>query len=133
GLSAPVVAPFAARGPSPLEALEGLPPLSLLVGRLSAGVSLPAAGVHLVTEEELFGVRKVARRRRLRRADASAFRATELAPGVHVVHVDYGIGRYLGLEAVPVQGEPTECLTLEYAEGSRVYVPLEQFHLVERY
>ncbi len=133
GLSAPVVVPFAARGPSPLEALEGLPPLSLLVGRLSAGVSLPAAGVHLVTEEELFGVRKIARRRRLRRADASSFRATGLAPGDHVVHVDYGIGRYLGLGAVPVQGEPTECLTLEYAEGSRVYVPLEQFHLVERY
>ncbi|MFQ5893316.1 MAG: CarD family transcriptional regulator, partial [Nitrospinota bacterium] len=133
GLAAPVVEPFVAGGASPLEALEGLPALSILVGRLSAGLSLPGAGVHLVTEEDLFGVRKVARRRRLRRAEAVGVRAAELSPGDYVVHADYGIGRYRGLEAVPVQGEPTECLALEYADGDRVYVPLEQFHLVERY
>ena len=132
-LNVPVLKPFAARGPSPLEALEELPQLALLVGRLSAGVSLPVAGVHLVTEEELFGVRKIVRRRRLRRAEAAWFRAAELSPGDFVVHADYGIGCFRGLEAVPVKGDPTECLVLEYAEGDRVFVPLEQFRLVERF
>jgi transcription-repair coupling factor (superfamily II helicase) len=133
GLEAPLVDPFSVTGTSPLEALGGLPPVGVLVGRLSGGVSLQAAGLHLVTEEELFGVRKVARRRRPRRAEAVRIRAAELAPGDYVVHADYGIGRYQGLVSVPVQAEPTECLCLEYAGGDKVYVPLEQFHLVDRY
>lgn len=133
GLEAPVLEPFLDKSRSPLEALGEMPGVSIVVGRFSAGVSLPGAGVHLVTEEDLFGLRKLARRRRPRRSEAVRLTTSELAPGDYVVHTDYGIGRYQGLAAVPVQGDPTECLSLEYAGGDRVYVPLEQFHLVDRY
>ena len=53
--------------------------------------------------------------------------------GYLVVHVDHGVGRYLGLETVTAAGAPHECLALEYAEGARLYLPVENVELLSRY
>src|SRR3989442_3034412 len=90
------------------HALEALPaatpdrdaPLAIVVGDVSAGFSIPALGVIVLTEAEIFG----ARRRLLRRpkyqrgAELTAF--TDLAVGDIVVHEDHGLGRYLGLKTI---------------------------------
>ncbi len=91
----------------------------------------------LVCEAQLFGNR-VAQRRRRRKVDEAhaenVFRdINELREGVPVVHLEHGVGRYLGLQTLEVDGADNEFLTLEYAQGSKLYVPVASLHLVSRY
>jgi transcription-repair coupling factor (superfamily II helicase) len=91
----------------------------------------------LVCEAQLFGNR-VAQRRRRRKAEDSAttnvFRdINELREGVPVVHLEHGVGRYVGLQTLEVDGQANEFLTLDYAQGSRLYVPVSSLHLISRY
>src|SRR6185312_1218846 len=57
----------------------------------------------------------------------------DLNPGAPVVHEEYGVGRYVGLQSMEVAGQPGEFLVLEYLDGDRVYVPVQALHLVTRY
>jgi len=58
---------------------------------------------------------------------------TDIQPGDYVVHLDHGIGKYRGLYEIDVQGRMQEVLTIEYAEGAKVYIPVAQTHLLSRY
>jgi transcription-repair coupling factor (superfamily II helicase) len=96
------------------------------------GASLPT----LVCESQLFGNRVAQRRRRDSSPEraANAYRdINELRPGVPVVHIDHGVGRYLGLQSLEIDDQLTEFLALEYAEGSKLYVPVSSLHLISRY
>ena len=91
----------------------------------------------LICEAQLFGNRVAQRRRRSKAEDVSAqnvFRdINELREGVAVVHLEHGVGRYLGLQTLEVDGADNEFLMLEYAQGSKLYVPVASLHLVSRY
>ena len=92
----------------------------------------------LICETQLFGGRVAQRRRRHKQQDDSAvaniFRdINELRAGVPVVHLEHGVGRYVGLQTLTVDNQEAEFLTLEYAAGSRLYVPVASLHLVSRY
>jgi transcription-repair coupling factor (superfamily II helicase) len=92
----------------------------------------------LVCEAQLFGERVAQRRRRREGADDSLttniFRdLNELREGVPVVHLEHGVGRYTGLQKLTVDEQETEFLTLEYAQGSKLYVPVASLHLISRY
>ncbi|NNJ65204.1 MAG: DEAD/DEAH box helicase, partial [Xanthomonadales bacterium] len=109
---------------------------AITVGDLDQGLELPQAGIGVVTETQLFGDR--ARQRRARRRvdrdpDAIIRDLTDLNPGSPVVHEEYGVGRYLGLETLGAGGIETEYLTLEYADGDRLYVPVHALQLISRY
>ncbi len=97
------------------------------------GESMPT----LVCEAQLFGSRVAQRRRRrasTEAASANIFRdINELREGVPVVHLEHGVGRYVGLQTLAVDGQETEFLTLEYARGSKLYVPVASLHLISRY
>ena len=75
--------------------------------------------------------------RREKRADANndavIKNLTELREGAPVVHIDHGVGRYLGLVTMEFDGQAAEFLTLEYAEGAKLYVPVANLHLIARY
>ncbi len=107
--------------------------LGVLVGECSAGFQLPALGLILLCEEEVFG----AQRRRLRRphfqrgAAIAAF--TDLQPNDLVVHEQHGIGRYHGLRTLHTDGRDADFLLLEYAEGGRLYLPVERLDLISKY
>lgn len=58
---------------------------------------------------------------------------TELTPGTAVVHLEHGVGKYLGLSTIDVTGTAQEFLTLEYANGNKLYVPIQSLHLISRY
>ncbi|HET6724620.1 MAG TPA: transcription-repair coupling factor, partial [Gammaproteobacteria bacterium] len=58
---------------------------------------------------------------------------TDLSVGAPVVHEDHGVGRYLGLHPLSLSGVETEFLTLEYAGGDKLYVPVAALHLISRY
>ncbi|MEL6336409.1 MAG: transcription-repair coupling factor [Pseudomonadota bacterium] len=107
------------------------PGLTLMVWALEAGFTCRAATV--VAEQDVLGDRLIRRGRRSRRAENFLTEAQSLMTGDLVVHVDHGIGRYLGLETVQAAGAPHECLSLEYAGQSKLYLPVENIELLSRY
>src|SRR5690606_11086754 len=75
-------------------------------------------------------------RRRGKFLDQSEFifkSLTGLDTGSPVVHLDHGVGRYLGHDSFEVEGQLTEFLVLEYADGAKLYVPVASLHLISRY
>src|SRR5262247_3586732 len=107
--------------------------LAVVTGDCGAGFQLPAVGVVVLAEEDIFG----ARRRRLRRPIFQRGQAiaafTDLKPNDLVVHESHGVGRYHGLQTMPVDGREGDFLLLEYAEGGRLYLPVERLDLISKY
>ena len=93
--------------------------------------------IAVVSETEIFGHRSEAAVQRARRRaidpDLVIKNLIELTPGAPVVHIDHGVGRYLGLETLTIDGDDMEFLTIEYAEQAKLYVPVTALHLVSRY
>ncbi|MFO8007196.1 MAG: transcription-repair coupling factor [Candidatus Brocadiia bacterium] len=107
--------------------------LELAVGRLSHGALCPAAGLALIPHHRLF--HRYRQRRFIRHAHEGrpVESAQDLAPGDLVVHVEHGIGRFLGTSLIERNGRRREHLELEYADGVHVHVPAERIELVHRY
>lgn len=96
------------------------------------------ANLALIPEALILGKKVLqARRRSLKQktieSDYEIRDLAELTPGNPVVHLDYGIGRYLGLSHLTVSGLEGEFVTLEYAGGDKLYVPVTSLHLISRY
>jgi transcription-repair coupling factor (superfamily II helicase) len=91
------------------------------------------AELELVTEQDLLGDRLVRRKKRRKGADAFLAELAALTPGDLVVHMDHGIGRYIGLQSIPVGQSPHDCVALEYAGGDKLYVPVENIDVLSRY
>ncbi|MGF2735236.1 transcription-repair coupling factor [Marinobacter sp. DUT-1] len=111
-------------------------PLAITIAPMEQGLVLPEQHLALVTETALFGERVLQRRRREKptELDDGGYRdLSELRIGAPVVHIDHGVGRYLGLETITVGDESNEFLMLEYAGGSKLYVPVSSLHLISRY
>ena len=110
--------------------------LGITIAPMEKGVVLPEQHLALITETALFGERVLQRRRREKptEVDDGGYRdLSELRIGAPVVHIDHGVGRYLGLETITVEVEASEFLMLEYAGGSKLYVPVSSLHLISRY
>jgi transcription-repair coupling factor (superfamily II helicase) len=132
--------------------------LRLRLGALSRGFLFEPAKLAVVTDAEIFGRYKVQRPRRLKSPHAPSSRSlldinfSELEEGDYVVHLQHGIGRYLGLQAMPaaqgrhlpseraqVASTGEECLVIEYAAADggetppKLYVPISEAHLVSKY
>jgi transcription-repair coupling factor (superfamily II helicase) len=102
------------------------------VGGLGAGFEWPEARVAVITDHEFFQRYRRPTKVRHRSSGLVKERAS-LKPGEYVVHLEYGIGHYKGLRIITVEQVERECLLLEYAEGGKVYVPVENIDQVERY
>jgi len=89
--------------------------------------------MELVTEQDLLGDRLVRRRKRRKDADAFLAELQALNRGDLVVHVDHGIGRYLGLEPIAVGQSKHDCVALEYSGGDKLYIPVENIDVLTRY
>ena len=114
------------------------PSAAICIGALDHGVSLP--GFNLITEFDLFGERPGQRSDAERVRGARAIdpeqvirNLTELRAGSPVVHLDHGVGRYLGLQTLNIDGADNEFLALEYADEAKLYVPVTSLHLIGRY
>lgn len=93
---------------------------------------------HIVPEAIILGKRVLQTRRRGQKQkkveiDFEIRSLAELTLGAPVVHIDYGIGRFLGLNSLTVGGQENEFVTLEYAGGDKLYVPVTSLHLISRY
>ncbi|AMQ90634.1 transcription-repair coupling factor [Marinobacter sp. LQ44] len=110
--------------------------LAITIAPMEQGMVLPEQNLALITETALFGERVLQRRRREKptEVDDHGYRdLSELRIGSPVVHIDHGVGRYKGLETISAGGQADEFLTLEYAGGSKLYVPVSSLHLISRY
>jgi transcription-repair coupling factor (superfamily II helicase) len=119
--------------PGPRRQTRAPSSVHIVVGALARGVVAPAEGFVLVTEEEVFGHRahRPAEKKRGPRALLEDLRA--LQPGDHVVHVDHGIGRYLGLERRTVGGASVELLVVEYSGGDRLLLPVHRLNQIQKF
>lgn len=110
-------------------------PLCITVADFEHGIWQCNEQFAVVPENLLFGERAQQRRRRKSTADADVIvrNLTDLREGAAVVHEEHGVGRYRGLQILDVNGQHTEFLTLEYAAGDKLYVPVSSLHLISRY
>ncbi|WP_372610710.1 transcription-repair coupling factor, partial [Halomonas sp.] len=105
-------------------------------GEIDAGLWLTEPDLAIISETELFGdvVRQSRRREKATDDNELAIRhLSELRTGAPVVHQAHGVGRYLGLETLEAGGQAAEFVALEYADGARLYVPVDSLHLISRY
>ncbi len=103
----------------------------LAVWPLDHGFEAP--GLTVISEQDVLGDRLIRQTKRKRRAENFLSEANSLSPGDLVVHVDHGVGRYMGMEVVTALGAAHECLLLEYAEDSKLYLPVENIELLSKY
>jgi transcription-repair coupling factor (superfamily II helicase) len=87
----------------------------------------------VIGEQDILGDRLVRPRRKARRAADVITEATSLGVGDFVVHADHGIGRFDGLTTITALGAPHDCLEIAYAEGAKLYLPVENIELLTRY
>jgi transcription-repair coupling factor (superfamily II helicase) len=107
--------------------------VTLTVADITEGFTFPAENFILLCDHQIFS-RKYHRYRTRRSKEGVALSSyTNLNVGDYVVHVDYGIGRYRGLKEITVDKRRRDCLLLHYADGDRLYVPIEEFNRVQKY
>ena len=108
--------------------------LGICIAPLDEGLLLE--DLALIAESPLFGQRVMQRRRREKSRDGGdnvIKNLAELREGAPVVHIDHGVGRYLGLTTLEIDGQAAEFLALMYAEEAKLYVPVASLHLIARY
>jgi transcription-repair coupling factor (superfamily II helicase) len=105
--------------------------VAMVVLPIDHGFSTP--DVALLSEQDILGDRLVRRRKSKKSADAFLAEMATLTPGDLIVHVEHGIGRYEGLASIPVGQSPHDCVTLVYAGGDKLYVPVENIDVLSRY
>ena len=105
--------------------------LVLVAGSVSEGWTV-GREVFVLTDKEIFGFVKQARAKKARPVEHKAL-LPDLSPGDYVVHVEHGIGRFVGMIRMQVDGAEREYLSLQYAAADRLYVPVDQADRVSRY
>ena len=109
--------------------------LDFPVGELQTGFVLPTLGegVIVLTDREIFQRYRKRVRRRKYRVSQGASAYEELQPGDFVVHVNYGVARYLGIKTIQIEQSEMDCLELLFADGDKIFVTVDQINMVEKY
>ncbi len=87
----------------------------------------------LLTEQDIFGDRLVRKSKRRKSGDAFLAELSALSQGDLVVHLEHGIGLYEGIVSIPVGESPHDCVSLKYAGGDKLFVPVENIDVLSRY
>ena len=108
-------------------------PVQLIPQAISEGFSIPDAKLLVIQENEIFGRRKYVAKTVAKAKSKAIDTFVELNEGDYVVHVNWGIGLYHGIERVKSLGNERDYIKLEYADKEFAFVPIEQVNLVQRY
>jgi len=105
----------------------------IIRGSLNKGFEYPSIGFVVVSDREAFGQdRKVKKTARKSRGDKISL-FTDLSPGDFVVHQVHGIGQYVGIETLSVEGLQKDYLKIRYQDGGYLYIPTNQLDLIQKY
>jgi transcription-repair coupling factor (superfamily II helicase) len=111
----------------------GLPSGTVALAVLGLEQGFSAGDLAVVGEQDILGDRLVRARKKTRRATDFLQEIASLVPGDFVVHVDHGIGRFVGLRTIEVGQAPHDCLELHYAGNDKLFLPVENLELLSRY
>jgi transcription-repair coupling factor (superfamily II helicase) len=100
---------------------------------LSLESGFEAGDVVIVGEQDILGDRMVRRAKRRKRGADYISEVAGLDEGAIVVHAEHGIGRFIGLRTIEAAGAPHACLELQYAEGAKLFLPVENIDLLSRF
>ncbi len=108
--------------------------VQIIEGDLHVGFELPMQKLAILTEEELFKKRVKKTKRRQKLSNAERIKSySELNVGDYVVHINHGIGRYLGIETLEINGNHKDYIHIKYEGTDKLYVPVEQIDQVQKY
>ncbi|HMA76819.1 MAG TPA: transcription-repair coupling factor, partial [Candidatus Krumholzibacteriaceae bacterium] len=103
------------------------------IGEISSGFRWPEAKVLFLSENEIFGRFHRVYTKPKSRSRSLSYDPSYFKPGDFVVHVDHGIGRYMGTRVLDMADGETECLSLKYARGDHLFIPIDGLRMVEKY
>ncbi|SPD73960.1 Transcription-repair-coupling factor [uncultured Desulfobacterium sp.] len=110
------------------------PGLTVCIGRLSKGFTWSDIGLHVISEDEIFGPKKgLARREKAKREGINWTSFSQLKAGDFVVHEEHGIGRYEGLLNMEIRGKANDFVVIEYADNARLYIPADRINIIQKY
>lgn len=108
--------------------------VQLVAGRLNNGFEMPAAGLVVITEGEMFKQVRKGHHRPQKLANAERLKSyTDLKPGDYVVHVNHGIGIFSGIKTMEVDGVHQDYMIINYRNNAQIFVPVTQLNLVQKY
>jgi transcription-repair coupling factor (superfamily II helicase) len=122
-----------ARDVKSLPEFEALPLDAVGLAVLPIEAGYETDDLALISEQDVLGDRLVRPQARRRKAQDFIAEVTSLAPGDVVVHVEHGIGRFVGLKAIEAAGMPHDCVEIHYAGDAKLYLPVENIELLSRY
>ncbi|WP_299484093.1 transcription-repair coupling factor [uncultured Roseibium sp.] len=116
-----------------LDGVEKLPAKTSALCVLGIEHGFELKDIAFIGEQDILGDRLVRKSRRKSKGANIITEATGLSEGDLVVHVEHGIGRFIGLKTIEAVGAPHDCLELQYAGGDKLYLPIENIELLSRY
>lgn len=104
-------------------------------GTLSAGMDFPNEKICYISENDIFTGQKSAKRKKKKKKTKSEQIQSfaDMSKGDYVVHENHGIGKFLGIEQLTVQGDKKDYLKIKYAGNDMLYVPVEQMDIIQKY
>ncbi|MCL6615197.1 MAG: DEAD/DEAH box helicase, partial [Firmicutes bacterium] len=117
------------------RAQAGLAPcnLILLQGELASGAEFPPLKLIILSEAEIYGKLKRRRQARFAQEGLKISDLADLKVGDYVVHLNHGIGQYMGMQTLEIAGVHRDYLLIQYAGDDRLFVPTDQVNLLQRY
>lgn len=107
--------------------------ISIIEMASNSGIEWQDFKLVLLTDQELFGARRRPTRSKAKKTGQKLSAFTDLNIGDYVVHENYGIGQYMGIKKLTVDGKSRDYLFIRYADGDNLYVPTDRMTLVQRY
>ncbi|MFV9644944.1 MAG: transcription-repair coupling factor [Desulfobacterales bacterium] len=110
-------------------------PMAVCLGRISSGFVWPDEFLAIITEEEIFGVKRYRKRisRQKTKVQAGMLEFTDLKKGQHVVHIEHGIGRFDGLVKLKIDGTNNDFMLIIYKDDDKLYLPVDRMSMVQKY
>ena len=122
---------LATHNPGKLKEMADILSGLVMEGTISAGFEYPDLGLVVMTEGQVLARRKKAKVKRSNRDRVKSF--TDLSPGDLVVHEHHGIGRFIGMERMTVDGSERDFIKIAFAGTDFLYVPATSLDLISKY
>ncbi|MGI8317326.1 transcription-repair coupling factor [Halobacillus mangrovi] len=107
---------------------------TIMIGNISSGFEWPMHNLAVLTENELFKKRTAKPKRKQKMSNAERIKNyQELKVGDYIVHANHGIGKYLGIETLEMNGNHKDFLMVKYSGNDKLYVPIDQIDLIQKY
>ncbi len=118
---------------SDFDEIRDTNPLNIVISPFREGVELTKAGTFLLTDHEIFGKSYRKKKQFKKKTSRPIESFLDLNPGDYVVHINHGIGIFKQIERMSAGGVERDFLMIEYVDGDKLYVPLDQITLVQKY